>query len=228
MGLITPFSQIDKATLQANSERFRRTTRIRGQIHKQRKQTELGWKRHKEYQSGTRSRGTIDSHQAPHEWSQNTKRKRKGEHKNPEQRTLEAALHTATLIVLQLLLFSTTFVILPILALLASIATAANMNPAQNPQSNRSSIDTVHPTGPDEGPEASSGYNSNLSTPGVSPDPPLTAGLSINEALLQKLVESITLIADTNRRAAVHERPPFDAKELSFNGDNVTEFLEAI
>ncbi|KAF1940639.1 hypothetical protein EJ02DRAFT_331579, partial [Clathrospora elynae] len=44
--------------------------------------------------------------------------------------------------------------------------------------------------------------------------------------LLQKLVKSITLIADTNQRAAVYKRPPFDAKELSFNGDNVTEFLE--
>ncbi|KAF1935228.1 hypothetical protein EJ02DRAFT_143304 [Clathrospora elynae] len=124
---------MDKAIMQASAERYRRTTRTYGQIWKPRKQTELGWKRCKEYQLETRSCGTFDSHQAPYKWSQNAKRKRKKKHQNPEQRTLEAALYTATLIVLQLLLFSTTFVILPVLTLLASIAMAANMNPAQNP-----------------------------------------------------------------------------------------------
>jgi hypothetical protein len=125
-------------------------------------------------------------------------------------------------------LFGTTSFILLVLTLFASIASAINMSYDDQNHSGMSSVDTAHQDDAGEERESSSGERSSQETPGASPEAQPPSSLSMNDILLQRLVESITVIASANQRAAIQERPPFDTKELSFNGDNVTEFLEAI
>ena len=76
---------------------------------------------------------------------------------NPNRKTLEAALYTATLIALQLLLFSITLFILPVLALFASIASAINISGNHQIHSSRSSVDTVRHVDSGEEPNGLSG-----------------------------------------------------------------------
>ena len=103
---------------------------------------------------------------------------------NQNRKTLEAALCTATLIALQLLLLTTSIFVLPVLASLASIAIAFDISQSQEPQSDRSSVNAGRPLNPDEVPEASSGESSYRDTSEGSPDPPLPPGLLIDNALL--------------------------------------------